>query len=170
MPCWERIAAFLVRKGRSEMQEPLAVRSAGLPFHGARHTARARRAAVLVVVLVCLGVASIIFASLLRNLVSQHNAAQSDEWRVQAAWLAESGLERAANRLRSDAKYAGETWRIPADALGGTSGAALHIEVQTIPGQRGQRLVRVQADFPDGAKRWARQTRQAPVPVDDSRS
>ncbi len=161
------------------MQEHLAARSAGLPLDCAIDTRPPRvnrvrpcprRAAVLVVVLVCVGVASVIFASLLSGLASQHSAARTDEWQVQAAWLAESGLERAASRLRSDAKYAGETWRIPADVLGGPSGAAVRIEIQTLPDQPGRRLVRVQADFPDDARRWARESRQTAVPVDDPRS
>ena len=129
-----------------------------------------RRGWVLVAAIVCTAVASVIFMSILRLLAAERRATQTDQWQVQAAWLAESGIERAANRLSGDPKYSGETWKLPAGAFAARAGAAVKIEVQPIPEQPGQRLIRVQADYPDDPQHRVRQTRQAVVPVRPARS
>ena len=64
-----------------------------------------RRGAVLLVALVAIAVASVVFTSLLRLSVAERRRVQTEAWQVQAAWLAESGLERAAARLDADAAY-----------------------------------------------------------------
>ena len=93
---------------------------------------------------------------------------RTETWQVQAAWLAESGLERAAARLAADADYQGETWALSAEQLAGPEGAAVKIEVKPIAEQPGQRLVRVQADYPGDSQHRARHSKQAVVQVSQS--
>ena len=115
---------------------------------------------MLLVILVCIGVASVVFMSLVRLAVAERGALQLEGWRVQAVWLVESGLQRAAARLAADAEYEGETWRIPAEALAGPDGAVVEIEVQALPQEPRRRSVRVRADCPDHPQHRARQSKQ----------
>ena len=86
------------------------------------------RGMTVVAVLVCLIILTLISGAVLKVGVAQRELARSQERRLQAEWLAESGAERAIARLARDRDYAGETWsRQPADlgqserAAGGTS-------------------------------------------------
>ena len=122
-----------------------------------------RRGAVLVMVLVCMMVALVILTSLVKLAAAGRRMTDRQAWQVQASWLAESGLERAAWRLAADADYAGETWTLSADQMAAADAAVVRIEVETIPEQPNRRLVRVRADYPDHPQHRARQTKQAVV-------
>lgn len=126
---------------------------------------RNERGIVLLAVIVCLIVIGTLCGSLLRMGLSQQNAARADERQVQADWLAESALERAAARLGRDSNYAGEDWLISPQALGGAMAGRVAITVQSVDGQPGLRLVKVQAEFPRDAASRARSTKQAAVSI-----
>ena len=79
--------------------------------------------------------------------------------RLQAGWLAEAGLDRAAARLAVDSAYAGETWTINAERLGGPDAAAVLIRAEKDELQTPGRLVVVQAAYPAEGTRQARLTR-----------
>ena len=87
--------------------------------HGAFRPDGPPRAMISVAVLVCLLVIMLICASLLRLVQSRRALIRNEERKLQADWLVESGLDRAAARLGDDPSYRGETWTIPADELGG---------------------------------------------------
>jgi hypothetical protein len=115
---------------------------------------------VLLIVLVSLIVAMAVLVSVARLAVAERKAWQNDVWQIQADWLAESGLERAAARLRHDPSYRGERWTIPAALLGGRCGGAVKLRVDAIPGRPAQRRVRAEADYPDDPRRRARRSRE----------
>lgn len=122
-----------------------------------------RRGAVLVMVLVCMMVALAILVSLVKLAAAGRRMVDEQSWQVQAVWLAESGLERAAWRLATDADYTGETWTLSADQLAAADAAVVTIQVETIREQPNGRLVRVQADYPDHPQHRARESKQAVV-------
>ncbi|HUT93389.1 MAG TPA: hypothetical protein VMY37_28255 [Thermoguttaceae bacterium] len=124
-----------------------------------------RRGAVLLVAIVCIAVASVIFLSILRLSVAERTRVEVEAWQVQAAWLAESALERAAARLADDPDYEGETWSLSAEDLGTRDGAAVTIRAETIPEQKQRRLIRVEADYPDHPQHRARHSKQIVVEV-----
>jgi len=124
---------------------------------------RRRRGAVLVMVLVCMMVALVILTSLVKLAAAGRRMTDRQAWQVQASWLAESGLERAAWRLAADADYTGETWTLSADQLAAADAAVVRIEVETIPEQPNRRLVRIRADYPDHPQHRSRQSKQAVV-------
>jgi hypothetical protein len=66
--------------------------------------------------------------------------------RAQAAWLVESGLERAWARLGRDADYAGETWAIPGDQIDGRP-ASVRIEMAE---DADVMTIRISVEFPAG--------------------
>ena len=104
---------------------------------------------VLVAVLVALTVASVVFGSLLAAGTQQRRYLRQQQTRLQATVLAESGVERAAARLVSDAEYAGETWRVPAEEIGGKHAGRVEILVEDLPDQPQRRRVRVVARYPE---------------------
>jgi Tfp pilus assembly protein PilX len=129
--------------------------------------AKPPRGMISVAALVCLLVMTLICGSLLRTIQTQRALVRSEERRLQAEWLAESGLERAYVRLANDPAYTGETWTLSADQLGGMDAGSVTISVGAGPEHGGvsQRLVSVQADYPGDPPRRVRVRRQATVEV-----
>jgi len=89
-----------------------------------------------------------------------------DQWRVQAGWLADSGIARAAARLADNSDYAGETWEISAERLGGDA-AIVFIRVQNEEGGGRRRLVTAEAAYPAAGPEQARQTHQLIVSLSE---
>lgn len=129
-----------------------------------------RRGVMTIVALVCVMVASTLMIVVVRRALAESQLGRLEVRRAQSRWLAESGLERAAARLASDPKYSGEVWKIPpgvitgrADETKASAGGTVRIEVTAPPGQPAERLIRVQADWPDDPELRARHTKQATV-------
>lgn len=133
---------------------------------GRADSQRRRGGAILIVVLVCLGVAAAISVIVVGQIVAERQVVQTNHRDMQALWLAEAGVERAVARLASDSEYAGETWVIPAQELATDDGAVVRIQVEAIPSQSGRRSVRVEADYPDNATYRSRQLKQIVVDRD----
>ena len=119
-----------------------------------------RRGVVLLVSIVCLAIAAVVFLSLVRVSITEKHRVDTEAWQLQAAWLAESGLERAVARLRADPAYQGETWSLSARDLGTQHGAAVRIQVENVPDHPQTRAVRVEADYPDQPQRRGRYSKQ----------
>jgi Tfp pilus assembly protein PilV len=112
------------------------------------------------VVLVSIGILAVLLVSILRLAAAERRALRAEQWRTQAAWLAESAVERAAARLEADSSYAGETWTIPPEELDGRDPASVSISVETSAGQPSRRVVRVVADYPSQFQDRVRRSRQ----------
>ena len=128
------------------------------------------RGAILIVVLVCLMLATAMFVLVVRQALTQRQAMEISQRCLQASWLAEAGLERAAARLAADPKYAGETWTLSAAELAAGEGGVVKIEVKAITDRPERRLVRVQADYPDAPEHRCRQVKEIVVDRDAIRS
>jgi hypothetical protein len=118
------------------------------------------RGTVLIVILVCFALAATLFVLIARQSISAHQVAETHVWTAQSQWIAEAALERAAARLTANANYAGETWTIPAVELSGRYGAVAKIHVEGVADRPERRLVRVEADYPDGPVHRSRWTTQ----------
>ncbi len=125
-----------------------------------------QRGAILVVVLVCLAVATAISVVVVRQIATERHAVQMNHRSLQALWLAEGGIERAVARLAADPKYTGETWTIPANELAADDSGVVKIHVETIAGESERRSVRVEADYTDAPDRHCRQVKQIVVDRD----
>lgn len=128
-----------------------------------------RRGVALPMALVALALIAILFGVALKRTAGERRLIRAEERALQADWLAESGLERAAARLGRDADYHGETWSIPAEALGGPDGAEVFIEVEAVDGRPDLRRVRARADYPVDAPRRARRTKSIAIAIDEGR-
>ncbi len=124
-----------------------------------------RRGMISVVMLVALIIILIIGAALMRVALTRRAGLKSEERRLQAVWLADSGLDRASSRLVASADYAGETWEIPAEDLGGRGAATVLIRVETPADKPDLRKVHVQADYPIGSSLRSRASREIIVSI-----
>jgi Tfp pilus assembly protein PilX len=118
-----------------------------------------RRGVVLVVIMVCLAVAAALFVLVVQQVAAERRAIENGQRTLQAQWLAEAGIERAAARLIADPKYTGETWTIAAAELAAAEGAVVCIRVETVADRPERRSVRVEADYPAASERRCRQVK-----------
>jgi hypothetical protein len=120
-----------------------------------------RRGLAIVPALVCLVLVTMLCALMLKQAHTRRVLAGDEERRMQAEWLAESGLARASARLSAKPGYRGETWEIPPRALGGASAARVSIVVEPVEDPSGRRRARVvvRADYPGGDDHRARQSK-----------
>jgi len=101
---------------------------------------------ILPIVLVGLLVVALIGTAMTRTVLLQRRATRQAEYEQQAAWLADSALQRARARLADDAEYQGETWTVAAAELAaGASGIAV-IRIETADGAR---LIAIEATYPE---------------------
>jgi hypothetical protein len=135
----------------------------GLLPHADRR--KRRRGAAAILVLVGLAVVTLIFLSILKLIAVQRQSVELQTRQVQAAWLADSGVQRARARLTADSGYHGETWNIPAQEIGGRDGAAIVIRVEEVAGKPDRRTIHVEANYPDDPIQRSRQSRELVVPV-----
>jgi type II secretory pathway component PulK len=114
----------------------------------------------LFITMVCLFIMSLILVTLLRVATESRRQLTFDQYRVQAAWLTEAGIERAVSRIQSDATYEGEVWEVAPADLGGHDGSRVAIRVLPSKDAAELREIRVEATFPGESKRCARQSKQ----------
>jgi Tfp pilus assembly protein PilV len=103
----------------------------------------------IIIVIVGLVVAVMLMTAILQTAAARRTAARTAHWQLQAEWLAESAVDRAAARLRSDSAYTGETWKLAANETGLADAGLVVIEVKPHPDEPRRRVVSVVADFPD---------------------
>jgi Tfp pilus assembly protein PilV len=130
----------------------------------------ARRGLTAVAVLVCLLIITMISGALLKIGVAHRDFVRGQERKLQAEWLAQSGIERALARLAAQPDYSGETWKLAPrdlnlsepDSTSNGPAALVHIVVERPEnaGTAGGRLIKVQADYPPDAPRRARHSMQ----------
>jgi Tfp pilus assembly protein PilX len=115
-----------------------------------------RHGSGLVIALVTLLVVTSIMGSIMYALLSELRQTRQTVNEVQAQWLADAAVERAARQLTANADYKGETWNIdlPATATG-VSGdrhgiASIRIDRGT---DDNSRRILVRADFPTSSRR-----------------
>jgi type II secretory pathway component PulK len=109
---------------------------------------RQRRAVAIIAALVTLLIVMLTAAALLRAMLVVHRQSRAFHRELQAQWLAEAALSRAAARLASDPEYTGETWQPqvgPADEPSGR----VTIAVSRPAGRPQQRLIAARAEYPE---------------------
>lgn len=118
------------------------------PYRRNVRTTSRRSGLALLVVLVALAIVSTIGMTLLRMALMHHRQAQRETCAAQSRWLAESAFELAGRRLKTDAKFEGFTWSVPAAELDGRHAAKVVIEIRPVKEAPQRREVTIVADFP----------------------
>ena len=124
-----------------------------------------RRGAFMVVVMICLLVSSLIVGALLKLALMQSRQLVQEQRQMQAEWLADSGLERAASRLATDPNYGGETWNIEPDSIGGQDAGLVTIKVEKDRLQTQNRSVTIEAVYPADGPSQVRRRLAATVAI-----
>jgi Tfp pilus assembly protein PilX len=109
-----------------------------------------RRGSILIVALVTLIIIMLTAAALMRSIVVVHRQSRSNQQQLQAEWLADAAVSRAAARLAAEPDYRGETWQpqiSPADTEHGL--AEIRIEPAARSDSKGPGKITVLAHFPD---------------------
>lgn len=106
-------------------------------------TKKTRQGAVLVIVMICLLLISLVMASLLKSTLMQRRQMRKEQLQVQADWLVESALERAAQQRLTNPDYQGEVWQIDPEELGTRYAASAEIVLK--PAGEADRRLSIQA-------------------------
>jgi Tfp pilus assembly protein PilX len=108
-----------------------------------------RRGAILVVALVTLLVVTLLAGVVVHSYLQGHRQLRQQQNALQAQWLAESALARAAAQLRANPAYAGETWQVELAAADNQPAAgSAEIKLEPVPDQRQMLRINVLASFP----------------------
>jgi hypothetical protein len=89
-----------------------------------------RRGAVTIIVLVLFAVTFTLAAVWAKRLLSERRGQVRAEQRIQAEWLSEAGVRRAAAQLSANAEYDGEEWLIDDAELNRPKPASVLISVE----------------------------------------
>ncbi len=126
-----------------------------------------RSGVILVVAMICLFLASALVATLLKMTAAQRRFGEMDAAALQADWLADSALDRAAAMLAENSDYPGETWSVPAEDLDGRHPGRVTIEV--VPVKAGSRHeLKVIAQYPAEGRLTAQRTKRIFIAVSSS--
>ena len=159
-PCFRFSGQFNGEKHRANDKCPENRKQGLTPIFAQR---RRRRAVSVLVVLVCITLAAAMCVVLVKNVAIGRQAAKVRALNLQADWLVESGMERAARRLAVDPNYRGETWTLSAEDFGRHDGGLIEITVRAVDGRPNERTVQVRADYPNHPQDRHRRTRRATV-------
>jgi type II secretory pathway pseudopilin PulG len=102
-----------------------------------------------VAVLVTLLVAALLAAAFIQSLVGHLRQVRIAEQQQQSFWLAESAMQRALQRLATDADYRGETWNVSPELLGGPDAGLAVIRIEPTTSPQPGTWIRVEARYPD---------------------
>ena len=114
-------------------------------------------------VLVALTVVMALAVAWTKSVIIERRIVRAQAERVQAEYLALSGLARGTAQARAKPDYAGETWQIDGDSLGGKRGASVVIRVDSIADEPMARNVKVEARFPDESSTGSRRSGETKI-------
>ncbi|MCA9024719.1 MAG: pilus assembly PilX N-terminal domain-containing protein [Planctomycetaceae bacterium] len=117
-----------------------------------------RRGAAMIVAVVCLTLLSAITISLVRLSLASQQQVERDQWRLQSAWLAESGLLRAVAHVEVGQPVESEHWT-PTGIGPMAHAGRVTTTVTPDPDNEARLIVTVTADFPDHPTDRVRTTR-----------
>ena len=128
-----------------------------------RRSIHGRRGVIIIGVMVVITIAMMMLVSWLRTTGVERRQVAKLQHRAQAAWLAESGVERAAARLAASADYAGETWKPELTKSERASTAQVVIRVTAVAGHPDRKLVSAQATLGSDPLTLTQRTKETTV-------
>jgi len=131
-----------------------------------RRSAPSHRGVALIAVIGLMAVASVLFVIWAQAAVARLRVQKTRHDHVQATWLAEAGLRRAAAQIQIDDAYLGETWNVSAERLQRKAGAVVTITAEPLAGRPHMRRVTATAQLPPGEAPRARHTKSLDIPLD----
>jgi type II secretory pathway component PulK len=126
-----------------------------LRFQTKRRKRTVRRGIAGIWGVVCLILATAVAATLGRLALTEARLVAQEQRRSQCDWLLHAGWTLANSRIHTDPKYTGETWKIPAEELGGSEPGEVVIEIKDADPEiaTSKRQVKIIARFPKDSPR-----------------
>jgi Tfp pilus assembly protein PilX len=123
-----------------------------------------RRGAFLIVAMISLVLATALLGVMMSMVQAQRRQMAREQQALQADWLAESGVDRAAARLSRDSDYPGETWKVETSAPGdATAEITITITIQSLTDRPDARTVSVEAILNSGPGVTVRRARETTI-------
>lgn len=141
--------------------EPHSREAIGCFRCGVSHTRR--RGGILIVAMVCMLLATMILGAMLKLTMMHGRQMRTEQYSVQADWLAVSAVERAASRLFDDRSYSGEVWEIEAGLIGGVYDGRAEIRVTPSAEDQDEYSVTVVAVYPLHSPQPMRRTKTVSI-------
>lgn len=114
------------------------------------HTRKRSRGVAMIAVLAMMMIVGGFSLTIVRSLAARRQMLRGEEQRIQAEWLAEAGLERAAAKLRATGGAVPETWDIPDEELGDRGAGRVTIRWDEATPDTLDRRVHIEAEYPVG--------------------
>ena len=125
-----------------------------------------RKGAILAAALVTLLVVTLMAGAILRSYLHAHRQLRREQDQLQAEWLAESALARAAAQLRANPDYRGETWKMElTSATGEAAAGRVAVTIDSESDDSPSLRISVAAHFPEDDLKRALVERELIVPV-----
>jgi hypothetical protein len=122
-----------------------------------------QRAFMLIAVLVSLTLVMMLFAAWIKTVARAGEQLRAQQYRLQAEYLVDSALGRAAAQLAANPRYTGETWRPTVHGAGADRTGNVTIEIVAAPEPAARRLLRVVADYPEHGIDRARRSKEIQI-------
>jgi Tfp pilus assembly protein PilX len=107
-----------------------------------------REGVVIIIVVVSLITVSLISGTMIKQSMTTEKQSQRESNRVQATWLAESGIERGLYRLKTNKDYTGETWKISDKEAGMRDAGEVLISILDSQNPENGQQIKVTATYP----------------------
>jgi hypothetical protein len=120
-----------------------------IPPRASSGSNRSRRGVVLAAAVACLFLTVLLSAGLAVSAVHRYRQLERQERDLQAAWLAESAVQRARALVRLNPDYTGETWLVPAEELNSQYSGTIVIAVAADDANAKRRRATIEAHYPD---------------------
>ncbi len=129
-----------------------------------QHQPFRRRAAIMAGAVVTLLIVAVTGAALIHAVAQQRAQSRTQLHTLQAMWLCESALNRAAAKLQQDGSYTGEEWQTPANPPAQMQAGKAVIEIEKQ--KDGARRISVVATYPATAVHQIQHSGQRLIPAE----
>ena len=116
-----------------------------------RNLGTKRIGTIVLLPMICLALSLAIIGELLQQTSIELKQLKKGQYHLQANWLADAGAQRAVEKLTSQQKYSGETWRLQPEEIGGKFPG--EVIIQIIRSNKNNKFItiRTQASYPANA-------------------
>ncbi len=129
-----------------------------------------RRGTIVLIPMVCLILSLAIIGELLKQSSVELKQLKKEQQYLQAIWLADAAAQRAVENLSSQENYAGETWVLPPEEIGGRFPGEVIIEIMRDKQNDKSITIRTQASYPAKVAERVRIVREWPFEFNNTLS
>tara|TARA_R110002095_G_scaffold191683_2_gene169323 strand:- start:2613 stop:3074 length:462 start_codon:yes stop_codon:yes gene_type:complete len=129
-----------------------------------------RRGTIVLIPMVCLILSLAVIGELLKQSSIEIKQLKKEQQYLQASWLADAAAQRAVGKLSHQENYAGETWVLPPEEIGGRFPGEVIIEIMRDKQNDKSITIRTQASYPAKVTERVRIVREWPFKLSQTSS